>query len=1063
MKITHLIGMTILCANPFFSTAQNDADTVQAWQYYSTGDSLIHLAEYNDASASFQKAGEIYLSLKVWDKYAACLNKLSECSWRVYDIEIADQYLNKALDVCEKYLPDNDSQWAKCFSNRGIIYFYTGQVEKANEELLNALTLQRKVLPESPDLAFTLNSLGIISTRSGDFDISMDYYQQALVLKKKIYGLDHPDVAKTIVSIGVLQMQTQNLDKAIESFLTGLTIYKKTLGSSHPELIPVYSSLGFGYTLNSDYQKGRDYFLLAIENTSNFLGDDNPWMADHYNGMAINHTEKNEYPKALEYYLKAIDTYEGSSVVNHQSIAVVQGNIGSTYLKLQNFQKARLHLEKALSVQKRFKIDDKATTALTYDLLGDVYKGLEEYPQALNYYKKGLKIRSEIFEESNTLLAVSNYSIATSLAAQEEYSEALRYCQKALIINALDFFDTSIYVNPPITEIQDLEVFLNVLQMKAELLISLYSKHGQLSDLEFALSTYQLCDQLVMKMRQSHQRYGDKVKFGETVVRSYAGAIAVSKDLAKIKEDKNYYKSLAFHFAEKSRAAALLANRSDIHARKFSGLPDSLLRKEKALKSDKSYYQSLLLAMKAEQSGYDTIKFNRYQNNLIDASFQLDSLTLIFERNHKKYYQFKYRNATITKDEVQNNLAPNEAFIEYFEDRDKMYVFAITKNNFWIETFKADSVFNNSLDKYMANFDPVSIKRDFAQHYVQFTKTSSLLYEQLLDPILSNLPSTVDHLIIVPTDRLSYAPWGLFIRNGVNDSKGKDYKSLDYLINTYSISYAHSASLLFQYIYSGPNKSKKSVLALAPSYRENANDEYKSLKSTFRDEMRPLKWNAPEIREIGKYFKGSYLTGEQATEANFKDVAGNFSILHLAMHAFVDDENPMQSKLVFFQNNDSIEDGMLHTHELFNMDLSAEMVVLSACNTGLGKTEKGEGIMSLGRAFSYAGCPSVMTSHWSVDDESTSQLMASFYKYLAEGQTKDKSLRQAKLDFLQNTNGLKTHPYYWGGFVVLGETKPLSSSTNMIFIFFAVIMVVIPVVVWATHRKGSNAETDTDT
>lgn len=449
---------------------------------------------------------------------------------------------------------------------------------------------------------------------------------------------------------------------------------------------------------------------------------------------------------------------------------------------------------------------------------------------------------------------------------------------------------------------------------------------------------------------------------------------------------------------------------------------------------------------------YNTVKFDRHQSKLFNTSNSLDSLTHIFEQNYPKYFQLKYLATPLSIEELQTKLSPRQVLIEYGESDSNLFVFAITKTDFWIDELENDSLLANSIDQYIKSFDPLLIQKEFSSHFPQFAASARNLYARLLHPIVQKLPTSIDHLILIPTNKLSYAPWGLFV-HGQGDAQGKDYKSLNYLLNDYSVSYAHSASLLFQGISTKSSNANQSVLAFAPSYDENSAENYTNLASVFRDELTPLKWNVSEVDEIKKHFKGSYQTGLNATEKFFKETAAEHSILHLAIHAFVDDKNLMLSRLIFYQDNDSIEDGMLHAYELFNLDLSAEMAVLSACKTGLEEVQEGEGIMSLGRAFSYAGCPSIVTNHWSVDDQSTSQVMGSFYKYLADGQTKDKALRQAKLDFLQSTNGLKTHPYYWGSFVVLGDTKSLSSGTNMIFIIFAVIMVIVPVVVWANLRK----------
>lgn len=310
------------------------------------------------------------------------------------------------------------------------------------------------------------------------------------------------------------------------------------------------------------------------------------------------------------------------------------------------------------------------------------------------------------------------------------------------------------------------------------------------------------------------------------------------------------------------------------------------------------------------------------------------------------------------------------------------------------------------------------------------------MYQSLLQPILVDIPSEIEELIIIADGEMASIPWELLIQEKPGESD-IDYGNLKYLLKDFTISYAYSATLLFNEHFETHTSPSNMVLAFAPSYPtiedSTAYSSVGNLKSNFRNALVPLQWNTEEVESIRKNLKGNYFTSGLATESAFKKEAANHRILHLSMHALVDHEDPMLSKLVFTPDNDSIEDGMLHTYELFNMNLSAEMVVLSACETGIGEFRKGEGVMSLGRAFAYSGCPSVIMSHWSVDDESTAELMALFYQYINDGEDKASAMRRAKLDFLDQAIGPKKHPFYWGGFIILGNTDPLEAENYLAY------------------------------
>jgi CHAT domain-containing protein len=179
---------------------------------------------------------------------------------------------------------------------------------------------------------------------------------------------------------------------------------------------------------------------------------------------------------------------------------------------------------------------------------------------------------------------------------------------------------------------------------------------------------------------------------------------------------------------------------------------------------------------------------------------------------------------------------------------------------------------------------------------------------------------------------------------------------------------------------------------------------------------------------------------EEATESNFKKNAENFDILHLAMHAVVNNEDPLYSKLAFTQKIDQIEDGFLNTYEIYNSRFNARMAVLSSCKTGFGKLRTGEGVMSLARGFMYAGCPSIVMTLWEVSDKSGARLMENFYKSLKRGRSKAEALREAKLDFLKNADNLKANPYFWSTYVVIGDSSPLFKKSLAYLYWLGAIM-----------------------
>ena len=290
---------------------------------------------------------------------------------------------------------------------------------------------------------------------------------------------------------------------------------------------------------------------------------------------------------------------------------------------------------------------------------------------------------------------------------------------------------------------------------------------------------------------------------------------------------------------------------------------------------------------------------------------------------------------------------------------------------------------------------------------------------------------------------MSYIPFEALLTE-MPETDEIDYRNLSYLIKQNPISYEYSANLLYNNYFKHTD-SGKNLLALAPSYnnigKNTANEENKRFLRAYNGQLTEIAGAKEEAKNISKLFGGDVFINSDATESAFKKTANNYNILHLAMHTIINDDDPMYSKLVFTQTGDTAEDGFLNTYELYNMQLHSQLVVLSACSTGAGNFSSGEGVMSLARGFRYAGVQSVVMTLWPVEDNSSSELMTLFYFYLAKKIPKDEALRSAKLDFLKKADPLKAHPYFWAGYVDIGNTSPVSKETNHNFVFYTLAFV----------------------
>jgi CHAT domain-containing protein len=318
--------------------------------------------------------------------------------------------------------------------------------------------------------------------------------------------------------------------------------------------------------------------------------------------------------------------------------------------------------------------------------------------------------------------------------------------------------------------------------------------------------------------------------------------------------------------------------------------------------------------------------------------------------------------------------------ITYFLGEKHLYSFSISKNN--VNLLRGDVV------KKLV--DQTNLLRKNLEERNEVEVYSKNLYLFLISQQIN--PSKKD-LVIIADNILSYIPFEILQK-----------EENSYLLEDYTISYSWSARIFLElenrfYQYQSPNQ----WAGFSPNYlNENV------LSST-----------SDEIEEIANLMDGTKFVREASTKENFLKNNHKFSVLHLAMHAEINRNNSAYNKLIF-------ADGDLTSSEIYTSNNKANLVVLSACNTGSGKLEKGEGIMSMARAFHFSGIPAVVMSLWEVPDFETKTIMIDFYKYLKKGKSKSEALRLSKLDYLKsNSDKQLRHPYFWSGFVISGNTDPL--------------------------------------
>lgn len=932
----------------------------------------------------------------------------------------AESYAHKAIHLFTQAVGEQSKDVAVTYNQLSLIFKSKGDYATAKKYVKKAIHTAIQAGSEN-QLSNAYVNLGNIHGDVAEYDSAMIFYQKSLAIRKKLYGDGALLVAAVYNNIGIVYAQIANDDKAIEYWEKAIEIRKrKGLKEDDYNLQYLYNNMGNVYFNSGKNHLAAEYYRKSIAIGENILGKDHPNLATLYAWLGRVCIALNNYQEASSCLGKAERLMKESQGENNPRLILIYQTLGEYHFAVNKMDSSILYYTRALNQVIKVHNKNYPTAGDCYIGIGKCYRKKGKFGLASEYYQKALQNYTHNFGKKNAVVSLTLNKLIELYFGEKKYDQTLHYVSQSLAANSFQ---------PGSVEALDDNLLLETLDYKAKAHGLLFEKTGDLKALDSALVTYSLADKLISKIRSENDNQDDKLQLSETATKIYGHAIKYC--LLQYEIDHNGDRlSKAFYFSEMSKAALLSSILSDLSAKKFSGIPQKILDLESQLKSDRAYCQSRIQNALLSNDGADSATVIKYRSLLFDVNRKSDSLTASIEKTFPQYYKLRYDQRSIELNALRKRLPEKTLFLEYFDGDDIIYLFAVTGKGQDVFKIQKDSVLKFAIDLLIKSI--VTEERQTLPHknYSEFTSSAQTLYNVLLKQVLNRLASEeeIGSLVVVPDGQLCYVPFDILLTKTHTGPFG-NYKDLNYLAKEYSISYGYSATLTFA--KNNFRLSTNNHLAFAPSYdKMKVNQSLASNLSEFRNSIIPLKWNQHEVEAISAIVSGHNYVADDATESRFKNEAPNYDIIHLAMHAFVDDSVPMNSCFVFAQGTDSIEDGYLYAFELYNMQLNAQLAVLSACNTGSGQLRKGEGIMSLARAFGYAGVPSVIMSHWQIDDEAASKIMEHFYSLLEKGMNKSEALRQSKLLYLAEASPVEAHPFYWAAFFCTGSDSPLDFGSN---------------------------------
>ncbi|MCB0667412.1 MAG: CHAT domain-containing protein [Saprospiraceae bacterium] len=818
--------------------------------------------------------------------------------------------------------------------------------------------------------------------------------------------------------------------EALHYIDSALTLKIELFGNNHLEIAGVYNNLALVYNGLGEYTKSIGYLDLYRRIVEQHFGPKAQDLAKFYFNQSLNYRKTGDYDRAIDYLLKARDIRLQYVDSIHPYIADYYSYIGDNYVNKESWPDALDYYGRAEKIYTKTMDPGHHVYGMHKLHYGTAYLGAKEYDTAKKLFLESLQIRVANFGFFDPQVSFLYRNLAAVENALNEPDSVYYYLQKSL--SSLGYFKD----RQGFSEVHRYHYLLSTMADLAD-----YFERVHRIDSSYFYWNENL--RLIDHLRQSYKNDQAQVLLSASIVPVYEGLLEFGfAQFVKEPGDKwlNFVLSCAQSYRRNSLNLGIL-DREAIH---FAGIPEIAQQREQNMKDSLLAIENRIRKLE-DGSGSELMAV--YHQQRLEWQDSFENYIKYLEKEYPDYYELKYSNAILTPGAWMRSIANAQLFIHYFYGEKDLYLLASDGKDFFMEKIPdLDLLEGMILDFREGISDPGA---DAGLNLIQ--QLGNQLYNKLLSKCFDKWPQTKE-LVILPDGLLRQIPFSCLTHRNID---GK-YR---WLIEDVKITYRE------QFLPSDkPTGSPGKLMAFAPSYEGYPVDTGITGDLAMNDLVRSGYFNLPgaqaEARTVSSIFSGALFLGKEATEAQFKQASDQADILHLSMHACVDHQNPMLSKLLFSHSGQEQEDDYLHAFELYNYRLRARLVVLSACNTGFGELSRGEGTMSLARAFSYAGVPSVVMSLWKIPDDASAAIMVDFYRLLKSGLDKSEALRQAKLRYFQKSIDPQTmHPFYWAGFVLNGSAEPISdASTKLLYapIWIIAMLFLVSILIWR-RKKYSTA------
>ncbi len=890
---------------------------------------------------------------------------------------------------------------------KGVVYFTMAEFTKAESSYTGALTISKR--EGFLDIeARSLVNLGILFDQKGELDIARGYFKDAARKARTIN--DKYSLGLACSELGVSYSFANEIPEAIVQYKRAISEY--SLIKDNYRLSLAYANTGYAYVSLGDWSSAKDIFEKGL---SFAQGSPRAYCLNAI-GLADIYSNSGNYSEALKHYesakKKILDAkiYDLQSKLN-LSVSGLSYNIG-------RYNSAVQLITETVEGEHPLESTPDDLTKL-FRQMGLAYYAMDSVKEAETYFALAKDI-AQIYSLADDLFrllvdeSVLRIETGDLKGATSSLAFAAQFQEERTLNDRLYYEMVELQLANKTGSIASFEKHSRAGEMLANGNIHPETKAGFLFE---------------------EANYFDKTNQVDKASANYIAAITllenVSSTLLSYQKLHLTRRSATFDLYRKVIEFFISHGKYETaftildHARaknSFYAISESFSPTGGFTKEDIELYYEL--NWKIESSLYN----KQQTDSLVILRVALETRGIIagvFKDN--SYIQ----SPKLYVSNLQAKIISNEYLVSVFSMKDKTFFFVLSGTGFrTIEVSRGKEQIEQMLSTVSYRFSSekkqsLPVNSDlFAYH----AGKANELYNKLFSDVFQSIPENAK-VIFVPSEEFYSFPLELLVKSFDNNQSPYKYSGVDYLVNHYTLSTAPSAGIYIRLKQNRGGNVASSLIMGNPSFG-NSYGIYAERRGLFDETpgvprnltLYPLKYSEDEIVSIhDKFGTGGYFNGKNATETNFKALAEKSGIIHLSTHSWLIGKQPV---IFFSPESDLQNDGILEAGEVAKMKLKADLVALSSCNSGEGLHEASEGVIGMTKAFLDAGAASVVVSMWEVNDHYTAEFMKYFYTGLKDGKTKADALREAKLLFIKNVS---PNPYYWSGFVLVGNTESLPS------------------------------------